>query len=155
MKLLNSLTDEFKEVLRFASRRQWTLKLLPCIWILLLYQREVSFLPGWVSTKNLNLNNVMLQKKASLPEFIKGSYMVVLTFEFPCWWNRMVTIQINFLIRQYFNLLRFGFLHFTKWRSEILSNWLRQLLRVKGLHNTSFLQWNCLFNLCMFNRSAR
>ena len=105
--------------------------------------------------KNLNLNSFMLQKKASLPEFIKGSYMVVLTFESACWWNTMVTIQINFLIRQYFNLLRFGFLHFTKWRSEILSNWLRQLLRVKGLHNTSFLQWNCLFNLCMFNRSAR
>ena len=121
----------------------------------LIDQREVSFLPGWVSIKILNLNNFMLQKKAWLPEFIKGSYMVALNFETACRWNTMVTIQINFLIRQYFNLLRFGFLHFTKWRSEILSNWLRQLLRVKGLHNTSFLQWNCLFNLCMFNRSAR
>ena len=121
----------------------------------LIDQREVSFLPGWVSIKILNLNNFMLQKKAWLPEFIKGSYMVALNFETACRWNTMVTIQINFLIRQYFNLLRFGFLHFTKWRSEILSNWLRQLLRVKGLYNTSFLQWNCLFNLCMFNRSPR
>ena len=108
-------------------------------------QREVSFLLGWDSTKNLNLNNFMLKKKASLPELIMGSYMVVLTFESACPWNTVVTIQINFF-RQYFNLVRFGFLHFIKWRSEILSNWLRQLLRVKGLHNTSFLQWNCLFN---------
>ena len=73
-------------------------------------QRKVSSLPGWVSMKNLNLNIFMLQKKASLPEFIKGSYMVVLTFESACRWNTMVTIQINFF-RQYFNLVRFGFLH--------------------------------------------
>ena len=43
-----------------------------------------------VISSRLSLNekfepyNVMLQKKASLPEFIKGSYMVVLTFEFAC-----------------------------------------------------------------------
>ena len=52
----------------------------------------------------------MLQKKAWLPEFIKGSYMVALTFESACRWNTMVTIQINFF-QQYFNLVRFGFLH--------------------------------------------
>ena len=60
--------------------------------------------------KNLNLNIFMLQKKESLPEFIKGSYMVVLTFESACRWNTIMTIQINFF-RQYFNLVRFGFLH--------------------------------------------
>ena len=152
-------------MLRFASGRQWTLKLLPCIWIILLLPQTDSntawfinerchFFQAESPQKNLNLNNFMLQKKASLPEFIKGSYMVVLTFESSCRWTTVVTIQINFF-RQYFNLVRFSFIHFTKWRAEILSNWLRQLQRVKGLHNTAFLQWKCLFNLCMFNRSAR
>ena len=77
---------------RFASRRQWTFE--AATWYLdnsfvtaktltlLDLSTRMSFFSGRVSLKNLNLNNFMFQKKASLPELIMGSYMMVLTFEF-------------------------------------------------------------------------